>query len=563
MTTIHSPASHTHHDSSVRRIFVIASRVLLGAALALLAFYLIVYVLFAANLIRFPFDYDQGEGFELVDVMMFSEGKWPYQDIATYPFYGSIYPPLYHVILVPFAWIFGPQYWYGRLFSFLSTLVTAWAIGFAVYRQEKRTRRTQVVSVMAGLAFLASNTVYHIGPLFRQHISMIMWETLAILVLAVAHSEPIVSNTQRRRRFLLLGFVLLMMAGYTKQLAAFTAVGALAFMFVRNPRRAVMWGAGFAFTGAAIFAGITVATDGHWWTQTIVANVKDFSLDQALGLLRLFLRLHGWLVVPAALVIVYEVYFDRISIYSVWLLALLPAVIYSAGTWGAGDSYYATPIAAVCVLSGVFAARTLNASWTFRENYVWRLLVKPLARLAPYFATAGLALIPVLYIGYGIAVFHIPTNVPVFREISQALKVEPNADNGFYDSAGRLVGGYSNTGHLVTQDDIDAGYRIVDLINAIDPNIPVLSEEAAFSFHTDREVITNPVVLYILDQVDPTYDSSALVGMIEDQAFGLIVLRAYFYPVAVNQAITTYYEAREFIVMNGFEYVIRYPVETP
>ena len=47
--------------------------------------------------------------------------------------------------------------------------------------------------------------------------------------------------------------------------------------------------------------------------------------------------------------------------------------------------------------------------------------------------------------------------------------------------------------------------------------------------------------------------------MIENQAFGVIVLRAYFYPVAVNAAITTYYEETERIAMNGFEYIIRYP----
>ena len=37
------------------------------------------------------------------------------------------------------------------------------------------------IAILAGLAYLASNYIYHIGPLFRQHISMVMFETLAIL----------------------------------------------------------------------------------------------------------------------------------------------------------------------------------------------------------------------------------------------------------------------------------------------------------------------------------------------------------------------------------------------
>jgi len=96
-------------------------------------------------------DYDQGEGFELVDTILFSQGEWPYRSNETYPFYASNYPPLFHVILVPFAWVFGPAYWYGRLAGFVGTLITAAAIGLIVSREE----RHRGVATLAGLAFLA------------------------------------------------------------------------------------------------------------------------------------------------------------------------------------------------------------------------------------------------------------------------------------------------------------------------------------------------------------------------------------------------------------------------
>ena len=167
-------------STTTARVLVMANRALLAVALVILVYYFAVYVVYAANLIRFPFDYDQGEGFELVDAIMLAEFRWPYADIETYPFYGSIYPPLYHVLLVPFVWLFGPEYWYGRLFSFITTLITAAAIGYAVYREGTRSGHGQnrlvgVVALLARLAFLASNIVYHIGPLLRQHISMIMF----------------------------------------------------------------------------------------------------------------------------------------------------------------------------------------------------------------------------------------------------------------------------------------------------------------------------------------------------------------------------------------------------
>lgn len=541
----------------LNRPLTLLNRALMLAAFILLAFQFAVYVAYAANLIAFPFDYDQGEGFELVDVMMFSQGQWPYADIETYPFYGSIYPPLYHVLLVPFAWVFGAEYWYGRLFSFLTTLVTAGVIGIAVYREGGRGRSAGMIAVLAGLAFLASTIVYHIGPLFRQHISMVMFETLAVVLLA--HVNEMDDKTQRRRR-LLLGLGLLIAAGYTKQLAAFTAIAALVFIFVRNPRRAIVWGIGFALVGAGIFAGLTFFTDGHWWTQTVVANVKDFFPHQATGLLRMFVNLHFWLLVPATLMVIYELYFDRLSLYSVWFVAVTVLNAVSAGTWGAGDSYYATSVAAMCILSGIFAARTLNGGWSFRRNYLSRVLIDPFRRFGPALTMIGLVVIPLLYVGYGRAVFHMPTEGRIFGPIADVLGIEDNTGYAFYDPDGYITLAYAQIGHFTTQADIDAGYRIVELMNEFDADRPVLSEEAGFSLRAGRDVITNPVVLMILSW-EGAFDSTELMQMIEAQEFGMIVLRAQFYPAEVLEAIGNHYARDEAIRMNGFDYIIMRPVE--
>ncbi len=218
-----------------RSPWVVTGWLLAGLAFVLLVGHLLIYVHYAVGLMRFPFDYDQGEGFELVDTMLFSQGEWPYRDNETYPFYASNYPPLFHVILVPFAWVFGPAYWYGRLAGFVGTLLTAAAIGGIVYREE----RHRGVAVLAGLAFLASNYVYHIGPLFRQHMTMVMFETLAVAVLAQA---PSLRETGRRRWALAGGLLLLLAAGYTKQHAVATCVAVFVFLFLRNPRRAAIWG---------------------------------------------------------------------------------------------------------------------------------------------------------------------------------------------------------------------------------------------------------------------------------------------------------------------------------
>ena len=84
------------------------SRILSGlgillTALVILAYvgYLVVYVSYAVELFRWPYDYDQGEGFELYDAILYSRGEWPYRDNGTFPFYASNYPPCFPSLSSP------------------------------------------------------------------------------------------------------------------------------------------------------------------------------------------------------------------------------------------------------------------------------------------------------------------------------------------------------------------------------------------------------------------------------------------------------------------------------
>ena len=117
---------------SPSRILKLLASVL--TVLTLLAYlgYLLVYVVYAVDLFRWPFDYDQGEGFELYDAILYSQGEWPYQDNAVYPFYASNYPPLFHLLIIPLLPILGPRVVAGRLVSFVATLVTAGTVSVVV-----------------------------------------------------------------------------------------------------------------------------------------------------------------------------------------------------------------------------------------------------------------------------------------------------------------------------------------------------------------------------------------------------------------------------------------------
>jgi len=528
------------------------SRGLTVLAVALMLGHLAIYVHYAVGLMRFPFDYDQGEGFELVDTMLFSKGEWPYRDNEVYPFYASNYPPLFHVLLVPFAWVFGTEYWYGRLAGFVGTLITATTIGAVVYREE----RQRMAAILAGLSFLASNYVYHIGPLFRQHMTMVMFETLAVAVLA---SAPALADDGPRRHRMTLGLLLLLAAGYTKQHAVATCAAVFLFLFLRNPRRCLIWGAAFAAIGGGLFLWINWATGGSWWTNVIAANVNEYYPAQFVGLFRQWLRLHGALILPAGLFALYELYFARLSLYTVWwVMAVLSTVL--SGKWGAGDSYFTTAVAATCVLAGLAAGRTLRGGWTLPPHVLTRRFVglRRFLRAHPSGATrVANILVPLLFVGYGLSVVKMPTEGRFFGWFSDVLGFSSSYGTryAFYDSAG-WTQGYASIGHVPSQTDVNNGWRIVDIVRASER--PVMSEEAGFSLQAGKEVITNPTQLKNLYE-NGLFDPANLVAALRAHEFGAVIFRAQFYPPPVLDAVYEAYYPAQTIPMNGFAYEIWLP----
>ncbi len=460
-------------------------------ALALLAFigYLIVYVYYAVQLFRFPFDYDQGEGFELMDTILFSQGEWPYRDNNSYPFYSSNYPPLFHVLIVPLVWLFGPQYWTGRLLSFVGTLITAAAIGYAVQRGGRR----WWLASLSGLAFLASNYVYHVGALFRQHMFMVMFETLAVVLLTVTIEQE--DQDGRKRPWQLLGvMILLLAAGYTKQLAYATVIAVFIFLFLREPLRAIKWAIPFGLVTGLIFLGINVATNGQWLLNTVTANLNPFIPGQAEGLYRQWFSLHIVLTVAAVAYAFYQLYFERLSAYSIWfIVAAINGV--TAGKWGAGESYFATAIAASCILSGLAFSRLLNWSrartWASRKAAFWASVAVP-------------SVIALLYLFQAYRVFHLPTHTPFLAGVANALgyptEVDDRPANILFSTAsagshplcglGRRIACWDGRRPTLIRQPGRKSPRLV-----AQGRTAAFSEEAGFNLYLGRDVVTNPTQL--------------------------------------------------------------------
>jgi hypothetical protein len=163
--------------------------------------------------------------------------------------------------------------------------------------------------------------------------------------------------------------------------------------------------------------------------------------------------------------------------------------------------------------------------------------------------------IPLLYLAQAYSMRHLPTDGPIFGPLADLVGVGRGASAyagyPYYDSIG-----YTQVGHLPTAEDTAAGDRIAALIKATGK--PALTEEAMLALRADQPVVTNPTQLLNLwnnHALDPT----ELIASIDRQEYGLVVLRAQFYPPPVLQAIGARYEPIDDIVMNGFQYRILAP----
>lgn len=536
---------------SLRRLPYLIPAGLIGLALLAYVGYFAIYSLYAGALFQFPFDYDQGEGFELVDTLLFSQGEWPYRSNDVYPFYSSNYPPVFHLVVVPLVWLFGPHYWTGRLVSYLGTLITAAAIGYAVQRESRR----WWLAGLSGLAFLASNYIYHVGPLFRQHMFMVMFETLAVVWLSqiVAREE----QTGRPARRSLLGvMLLLLLAGYTKQLAYATVIAVFGFLFLRRPRRALLWALPFGLATALIFGILNWATAGQWFIATVTANVNEFIPGQAWGLYQQWFRLHIVLSSTAIAFALYQLYAERLSIYTVWfIVAAINSV--TAGKWGAGESYFATAIAASCILTGLAAGRLLQGVTT----YPWK---RPGVGQAAHWL--ALSLIALAFLVQANQVYHLPTHTPWLRAVATALgkptetwiapqtscsAPRPPQPVPYVDAVGPTL-----LGRPPSPQDRAAGLAIVEVLAQGDT--PAFSEEAGFNLYLGRTVVTNPTQLLNLYH-NQQINLSAMLQMLEEAAFDAVVFRAQFYPPPVLDVIGQRYTTTHLVEMNGFVYCILHP----
>src|SRR6266542_845833 len=81
----------------------------------------------------YPLDYGEGPILDQINRLAHFQPLYFTTRATNVPPYTIVnYPPLYHLVQVPFMWIFGPALWYGRIISLLGVLAGAVSIALII-----------------------------------------------------------------------------------------------------------------------------------------------------------------------------------------------------------------------------------------------------------------------------------------------------------------------------------------------------------------------------------------------------------------------------------------------
>lgn len=274
--------------------------VVLGLALLALAVQMFPvlkdYFQYDTQAIAYPYSIDYGEGPLLDQTMRLAHFQNIYANTFSRPPYTiSNYPPLYLLVQVPFAWIFGPAYWYGRLINLLSVLLTALFICLTL----RALTRDWIGAAVGGLLLVAVPYVQHWSKFNRiDELALVLsWAGLYVLIVKVGLSAPLLVDEAPPSARLLdlarkglssrpfwLGALLLVASIFTRQTYALAAPFAAFFWLIFGARgrwkqrilQALLLAVVVAGLTLLLFLLLTLATAGGFYLNVIVANVNAF-----------------------------------------------------------------------------------------------------------------------------------------------------------------------------------------------------------------------------------------------------------------------------------------------
>ena len=338
---------------------LLCALVLSGALLfSQLARAVVLFVTQDWEVIRFTYPVDYSEGGLLDQSIRLSRFEPSYRnDLSTPPYVVDNYPPLYALIQVPFVWLFGPSFWYGRVISCVSIFVSALLIGCIL----SSLTGDKLAGLIGGVLLLACPYILYWSALDR------------IDALALAFSSAglytIVRHGQYREG-VIVGALLFTAAIYTRQSYALVApITAFVWLVsIKQCQRAMqLTGMTVALT-LGLFAVLNFLTQGGFFFHIVTANVNTFSwvvVRYYLG--EIFLRMpflvFAGLFTSVGLLLLVDARHRRTwwVITPYFCASLLTAA--TIGKIGSNVNYLFELMVAFCFAAGALVALTRTNKW--------------------------------------------------------------------------------------------------------------------------------------------------------------------------------------------------------
>lgn len=276
------------------KFFQPGNRVVSVLTIALLlwtALYACLFLYHALQLVLYPYDVDNSEGYLLYQGMRLVSGEFLYPPLQHEPWLVDNYPPLYPLLAGLGTLITGPAFFWPRLLSTLAVLMTAILVSGWSYL----ITRNRMASVFSGLAFLSFYHVYDWGALAR----------VDSLGICLALAATVLFACKQRW---LPAAVLLLLALLTRQtlFAAFIAIVAVLYQqqHKKDALRFIMVSAGGFIL---VFILLNIFTSGRAFMHLVTYNANEFRLSDVWVYTRHWVFLYPvWGAIPLLILAVFH-----------------------------------------------------------------------------------------------------------------------------------------------------------------------------------------------------------------------------------------------------------------
>ena len=324
------------------------------------------YAWHTANLLSYPYDWDEDEGYHIAFAQNLLAGRPIYTDLSHLQLFIQTYPPLHGLILSLFVKCIGAKMIAGRLLALFSAAGLFALIAWVVRRETGRWSYGLLAA-----AFVAGSPYMIIwGPLCRVDVLMLFFLFGGLALMRPSPASPV---------RLIASLICFLAAGFTKQQAALLIPAAFIFLWQQNRRVTVASMAGFALATGIILLLIQNWSGGNFWRCVVSFQKTDYRLEWAITRTINFLKAHAALTAGMVLWLGMQMKSRRWGLWSsVAVLAVGSGLL--AGKAGASINYFLG-----AVVAGVICSVLCLARWT-EDNSTAN---QPWARMLAMFFLAG------------------------------------------------------------------------------------------------------------------------------------------------------------------------------